>query len=112
VLPERLLPHSVTVQTAGTTTDRYGNTIQDWSDPDTRVIRGRFEMLLSDAVKLREETDGRDSALSVWRFYTNDIVDMRERLVWDGKTFDIDGQVSPTYGLTGPHHYEALARVR
>jgi head-tail adaptor len=112
MLPERLLPHTVTVQTPGTTTDRYGNTVQDWSDPDTSTITGRFEMLLSDAVKLREETEGRDSALSVWRFYTNDALTMYQRLVWDGREFDVDGEVAKVYDANSLHHYEALVRSR
>lgn len=112
MLPTHLLPHTVTVQTPGTTTDRYGNTVQDWSSPATRTILGRFEMLVSDAVAVRETTQGRDDSRSVWRFYCNDEIGMTERLAWNGLVFDIDGEVSPVYGALALDHYEALARTR
>jgi head-tail adaptor len=110
VLPERLLPHSVIVQTAGTTTDRYGNIIQDWSDPAETVVRARIEMVLTQ--NPNEVTNGRDDAASVWRIFTNDAITMRQRVVWGSREFDVDGEVAPQYGLTGPHHYEAILALR
>ena len=111
MLPDRLLPHSVSVLTPGSKVDRYGNTLPDWDTATSTTIRGRFEFLLSDAVSLREKTVGRDDAVSTWRFYTNDAINMRQRLVWGTRTFDIDGEVAPVYDAANLHHYEALART-
>lgn len=112
MLPDRLLPHSVVIQTPGYTTDRYGNTVQDWSAPTETTARARIEMLPSDAVALREVTAGRDDAVSTWRIYTNTAINLRQRVVWDGQEFDVDGEVAPVYGASTLHHYEALLRIR
>jgi hypothetical protein len=111
VLPDRLLPHSVAVLTPGSKTDRYGNTLPDWDTATSVTIRGRFELLPSDAVSLREKTVGRDDAVSVWRFFTNSPINMRQRLVWDSRTFDVDGEVGKVYDASNVHHYEAMTRT-
>jgi head-tail adaptor len=110
VLPERLLPHTVTVQTAGTTTDRYGNTVQDWSDPDETTARARVEMVLTQ--NPNEVTNGRDDAASVWRIFTNAALTLHNRIVWGSRVFDIDGEPAPVYDATSHHHYEAILRLR
>jgi hypothetical protein len=110
VLPERLLPHSVTYTEPGYTTDRYGNSVPDYSAGTTSTGKARIEMVMTQ--NPNEVTNGRDDATSVWRIFTNDAINMRTRITWGSRVFDVDGEVAPTYGLTGPHHYEAILRLR
>lgn len=110
MLPERLLPHTVTVQTAGTTTDRYGNTIQDWSDPAEVTAKARVELVLTQ--NPNEVTNGRNDATSTWRIFTNATLTLRNRIVWDSRTFDVDGEPGPNYDAADLHHYEAILRLR
>lgn len=112
MLPEHLLPHIVIVQTPGTTTDDYGNTVQDWDSPAEVSVAARIELVLGLAVEARETTNGRDATVSTWRIFTNHPISLFQRILWGARTFDVDGDVSPVYAQTGPHHYEAILKAR
>jgi hypothetical protein len=114
MIPTRLLPHEVTVQTAGVKADRYNSSavVPDWDNATERTINARIEMVLGRGVADREETQNRSDAVSTWVVYTNDELTMQERLVWGDLSFDIDGPVAPVYASSTLHHYEALLRAR
>ncbi len=109
MIPAHLLPLTVTWQQPGTTTDGYGNEIDDWSDG----VRTDTEIAAYIEQRSTSETRDGTTRTTGLLFVTNELdVRATHRVVWDVNTFEIDGDCGVFHTPTGPHHLEAsLLRV-
>lgn len=101
--------HTATVVRPGTTTDRGGNQVEDWTNAARTVV---------DELEIQPETQAEDAdATRVvmtgrWRVIsapgTAPDVRARDRVEWDGLTYEVDGEIAywpgPTPGAV--HHIE------
>ncbi|WP_327162107.1 hypothetical protein [Streptomyces zaomyceticus] len=109
VIGEDLLPHVVEVETPGTTTDRYGNTVADWTASTRADVAGWLQQNTG-----REDTDQRDAQIGEWLLICNPVttaggpltVHGRDRVHWNGAQFEVIGPPGPAYVPTELHHYE------
>jgi hypothetical protein len=101
--------HDVTVVHAGTTTDRYGNTVKDWTTASSSSTRGWVSR--SSTVELTD--GGREGQMSGWIAYlpVDTVVAGGDRVTWNGVTFEVDGPPNQAWTPRGPHHIEAQLRV-
>lgn len=107
---EATLYQSVDRLRASETTDEYGSPTLDWSAPDTvtmpavlhpPILRVRLGSHAAD-----EATDGRDAVrhdLECW--FANDDVTALDRVVFDGRTYEIMGQPGHRADLDGNYEY-------
>lgn len=103
MIDDHLLVQTLTWIEPGTTTDRYNNTVDDWSTATRTEIAAYVEQ--QNRTELR---DGRDTLVSGWLLMTNELaVTSRARFEWDGHTFEVDGEPSKPTTPDGPHHLEA-----
>lgn len=100
---------TVTVQTPGSTTDRYGDTAPDWTTP-TEVETPAW--VGGDTTK-ETTTDGDRITLGLACHLPPDVtVTARSRIVWREDTYEIDGDPLPMSRRGVLHHYElTLKRV-
>lgn len=105
---DSLLVHTVTVVRAATTVDRYGNTVKDWDAATRRTLRGRMVQLAQ-----AENRDGREAEIGTWRVFlpADDPINGRDRVQWDGLTFEVDGPPNRAWNGTREHHVEAALRI-
>jgi hypothetical protein len=108
VIPTHLLPITVTWLQPATTTDGYGNTVNDWTDPTSTSLAVMIEQR-----RAIEELDGRDATVTTLVMFTNELaVDAVDRFVWAGVTYEAAGEPWIVHSPAGPHHAElALKRV-
>jgi head-tail adaptor len=69
MLPSRMLPSTITILTAATTTDAYGNTVADWTSPASRTAAA-YVRPISTSVRPAgsEHVDaGRDVSEHAWQ---------------------------------------------
>lgn len=104
-----LLVHTVTISTAGTTTDRYGATVKDWDNPIERTERG----WVSQQSRLEDRSDGREAQVQGWVLYLDagDPIAGEDRVTWSGITFEVDGPPNPAWSPRGEHHIEVPLRA-
>jgi hypothetical protein len=109
-IPERLLPITVSWIRPGTTTDSYGNTTRDWSDG--AATTSPLQVMIEQRRAI-EQLDGRDATITTLVLFTNELgVEAIDRFVWDGRTYEADGDPWIVYSPAGPHHSEvAIVRV-
>jgi hypothetical protein len=81
---------SITRVRAGSTTDRFDNTVPDWSDPDELDIEG-CAVAPRDAEE--DRTNGRQAVIVGFNIYAPPGADIRptDRVVARGETHEIDG---------------------
>lgn len=111
MIPAHLLPLQVEWAEPGDTTDSKNNTVDDWTVPDAGwpTIAAYIEQQVQNVAELR---DGRDTLVSTWLFITNELgVTARARIIWDGRTFELDGEPWKPITPAGPHHLEARLRL-
>lgn len=97
----------IDVQRATPTTDRYGNT-----------VAGAWSTHLADVPAVVQPADtsenviDRDSVVTRYRLFCGPDVDIvpTDRVVWNGTTFDVDGDVEQHSRKGVPHHLEAYLR--
>lgn len=107
MIPARLLPLTVTWQQPTTTTDGYGNTVDDWTTPTSEDIAAYIEQRTT-----TENRDGRDVTVTRLLFITNELgVRATHRIIWDGRTYEIDGDCAVFHTPAGPHHSEATLLI-
>lgn len=83
-----LLPHQITILTAGETVDDYGNTVQTWAAPAARTAAAYVR-----PAPASEDIADRDAVTAQWQVHTNDLaVSALNRVVYDGVTYEVDGQ--------------------
>lgn len=103
-----LLVHDVTILTPTDEANRYGGTDKRWDTATESTVKGWV------AQQSRSEvTDGREAQVSGWVLYLDPdaTVTGRDRVVWEGTTFEVDGPPNPAWSPRGLHHYEVPLRV-
>lgn len=85
-----MISEAVTRQRAGTTTDRYGNTVLDWTNPDEDAIDGCAFAPTSTS----EDYDQRAAVIQVPMLYAPPGADINaaDRIVFRGTTFEVNGE--------------------
>lgn len=120
-VPDRLLPHTVTVVTPATSTDSYGDTVYDYGDGATRT---QVRAWVQQDQRAQVTAAGADPLQAKWLLVTNHSpVDRRARIEWTGPAgdlvFELDGQPGPlfnplqmaTTGASAPHHTELTLKI-
>jgi head-tail adaptor len=95
VIDEDLLPHTITVLTAGQTTDAYGNTVADWSAATSRQVSAYVRPTSTSVRPAGDEyvDVGRDVVQVAWQVHTNDLnITALQRVIHAGITYEIDGK--------------------
>ena len=109
MIPDAMLPQTVTRIRPSTSTDAYGNTVRDYASPASSL-----DMTSWVQQDQRDEplADGRDPLVSDWLLITNetDILGY-DRITFDSKTFEVKGDPKPTYTPAGYHHTESTLRL-
>ncbi|MFI8853682.1 hypothetical protein ACIGW3_26300 [Streptomyces sp. NPDC053499] len=116
MIPADLLPHLVTVVAPGTRTDRYGNTVTDWS-PEAVTRKQTWTWLQQNSGS--EETDQRNAQVGEWLLGCNPFdvdgqpltVHGGDRVEWSGLVFKVIGPPGPAYEPAALHHYEIRLRT-
>ena len=107
----KLLIHTVGIakRTTGTT-DRYGNETIVFLPP-VDVI-GRMEQLAMGSQRAKEILDNRDTRITWFRLFLDPDVDISslDRVVWEGRTFEVDANPVVWPGRHGPHHITAVLK--
>lgn len=94
---------------AGTKTDRGGNTVPDWSNPDRLTVAGLNVQPTSQSENVDEQ---RTAAITGYRVQSSEgtAPDIRatDRIEWAGQTFEVDGEVAvwPRLFSDAVHHIE------
>ncbi|MFF9088650.1 hypothetical protein ACF1BE_19900 [Streptomyces sp. NPDC014991] len=109
MIPGDVLPHLVDVEHPGSTTDRYGNTVADWS-ASTRAEVAAWMQQNTGA----ENTDQRDAQIGEWLMLCNPFdtagqpltVHGGDRVHWQGLHFEVIGPPGPASSPVELHHYE------
>lgn len=108
MIPEGLLPLTVTWQQPGQGSDDYGDTIPDWAGPTETVLRAMVEQRTA----TEPPGDGRDATVTGLVMFTNELgVSADDRIVWDGTTYEVDGDPWVVQSPAGPHHIEAQLKL-
>lgn len=113
MIPGRLLIHTLTVITPGSSTDRYGTPSESWAagDVTTRTIVGYVQPPNRTAAGGELLQAGRDAITYDQLVYTNSAVSGRERVVWEGVTYEVDGDPDVWNKPNGPGHVEVRLRA-
>jgi hypothetical protein len=85
-------PHTITVVRAATSTGDYGNRpVLDWSNTTDTEVRGCNVQ----PAPASTFTVDRDSFITRFQAFVPPDTDVRstDRVVWDGNTYDVDGDV-------------------
>ncbi|MFF9240103.1 hypothetical protein ACF1AL_14890 [Streptomyces sp. NPDC014801] len=99
---------------AGTKTDRGGNTIPDWSNPNRLTVSGLNIQPNAQSEKVDEQ---RDATITGYRVQsaegTAPDIKASDRIEWNGQTFEVEGEVAswPDLFTDATHHIE-FAMVR
>ena len=109
MIPGDLLPHLVDVEHPGSKTDRYGNTVDDWSASTHAEVEAWLQQNTS-----AEDTDQRAAQIGEWLMVCNPAdtsgsaltVYGADRVHWQELHFEVIGPPGPAYTPTELHHYE------
>ncbi|MFI7009972.1 hypothetical protein [Streptomyces sp. NPDC050145] len=109
-----LLPHLVEVEHPGSTTDRYGNVVDDWSTSTRMPVRAWVQQSTGS-----EDTDQRNAQIGEWLLICNPVgvpggpltVHGADRVHWGTAVFEVIGPAGPAYTPNELHHYEIRLRV-
>jgi hypothetical protein len=122
VVPDRLLPHTVTVVAPAVSTDSYGDKEYDYGAAATRTA---VKAWLQQDQRTQVTVVGADPLQSRWLMVTNHSpIARRSRIEWADSpegplVFEIDGPANPSYnplamaaaGTNGPHHTELSLKI-
>jgi hypothetical protein len=103
-----LLTKDVTILTPTTEANRYGGTDKRWDNATETTVKG----WVSQTSRL-EVTDGREAQVASWVLFVDPdtTVTGKDRVEWEGITFEVDGPPNPVHRPGGLHHYEVPLRV-
>lgn len=103
-----LLVHDVTILTPSTDTDRYNDAVKDWGDATETGVKGWVSQRTQ-----TEDHDQREAQVSGWILYLHPDASItgKDRIVWEGITFEVDGPPNPAWTPRGEHHLEVPLRV-
>jgi hypothetical protein len=104
------LPHTVTVQRASSSSDRYGNSEPDWSAPSEAEVRAFVQQR---TLPGEQHADGRQVVVTGWVAFMDPATAIAagDRVVWDGRTFEVDGVPGSMWTTTAAHHLEVALRT-
>ena len=94
---------------AGVKTDRGGNTVPDWSNPDRLTIEGLNVQPTSQSEDADEQ---RNAAITGYRVQSTEgtapDIKATDRVEWAGQSFEVDGEVAiwPDLFADTVHHIE------
>ncbi|KMS71758.1 hypothetical protein ACH49_24340 [Streptomyces leeuwenhoekii] len=94
---------------AGTKTDRGGNEVKDWSTPDRLLVTG---LNIQPSIQRETTDEQRNATVTGWHVQsaegTNPDIRFDDRIVWDGMTLEVDGEVArwPEPFSDRVHHIE------
>lgn len=93
---------SIIVQRGTSSTGGYGSTELDWSAPTETPLAATVQPLSS-----LEDVVGQERTITRWRVHTDPAdITAQDRIVWDGGTYEVDGDVE-VYKRRGVlHHLE------
>jgi hypothetical protein len=109
VIADDLLPHLVDVENPGTSTDRYGNEVVDWTASTHHDVAAWLQQNTG-----AEDTDQRDAQIGEWLMLCNPYTTAGDpltvfgnaRVHWNGQQFEVIGPAGPAYTPSELHHYE------
>lgn len=103
-----LLVHDVVIVTPATEADRYGGTDKRWDTATETTVKGWVSQQ-----SRSEVVDGREAQVSGWVLFLHPTATItgKDRVEWEGITFEVDGPPNPAYSPRGLHHYEVPLRV-
>lgn len=107
MIPDRLLPITVTRIRPAAAQDRYGNPTLDYG---AAAARTAIKAWIDQASADEATPDGRTEVIGGWKVITNDDLAANDRLEWNSVTYDLDGPAWPVYTPVGQHHIEARLR--
>lgn len=99
------LPHSLIVVTPVPVPDEYGNPVLRLTY-GPNAPRRKVSGLVQPDSSTEPVVPGRQPVVTSWRAFTAEQVTARERIEWDGRTFEVAGEParwSPRFGYV---HYE------
>ena len=104
--------HPIEIVRAGTTTDAYGNTIDNWSS-STSVETVGWVTDRGVPGSPAENTRDRDQQTRLWKLYVPADTDItgHDRVVWYTLTFEVIGPPVRAWTPRGEHHVEADLRL-
>ena len=117
-VPDRLMPHTVTVVTPATSTDTYGNTVYDYGAAAVRT--GNVAAWLQQDQRALVTVQGADPLQEKWLMVTNHSpISRRARIEWETSpsgplVLELDGQPSPNFNPLRPqplHHTELTLKI-
>ncbi len=103
--------HTITVLRATSTEDAYGNQTPTWPTTGTTVT-GCSVQPDTQSLRISEVTVGRQTVVSRWQMYApigTDII-ATDRVVHDGDTYEVDGEVQTWDHVALPHKFARLRR--
>jgi len=105
---DSLLTQTVTIVRAGTATSRYGDTAKDWTTSTSTTTRGWISQRGSD-----EDPANREAEIGTWVLFVgpDETITGRDRVIWNGTTFEVVGPPTLAYTPRGLHHHEVTLRV-
>lgn len=105
-----MMVRDVTLMRPTYTTDRYGNSVADWSDAATIELRG----WLGRQSASEEHGTRVGAGVEQWTLVLDDVsesVATGDRVLVDAQTFEVDGPVLTAWTPRGPHHLEVTLRA-
>lgn len=84
---------TITIVRADTTTDSYGNRVRDWDDTTETTVPAHVQPASASEDRGAREREQAVSGYVVW-VDTGTDVQAADRVVWAGRTFDVDGDPS------------------
>lgn len=103
-----LLARDVTILTATSSTNRYGDTAADWSAPASRTAQCWFDQ--QTGADLLSHRSGIVTQARAF-FDTTSSLAAGERVVIDDATYEVIGSPDIAWTPRGPHHIEAQLRA-
>jgi head-tail adaptor len=103
VIPLNLLTQTVTWQKAGSTTDARGDTVLSWASPTSSTITAWIER--QGGTESDDET--RNVRVTSALLITNETgIGARDRIVWAGQIWTVEGKPRIVPTPLGNHHLE------
>lgn len=104
-------PHLVIAVQPVVSTDRNGSTVRSYKESDGATRVPNVPAWVQQSSADETHSDGRNAAVSDWVAFTLFEFSRFDRLEWNGKTFEVEGEPNPLYTPRGLHHHEVGLRV-
>lgn len=104
-----IFPHTVTIVRPASGVDGYGDPSEDWGQTTSTWSAAWVQPRSTSEVN-----GGRTAVLTEWMAFLPEDAPIAagDRLVWEGRTYEVDGEPAVLWNPSGPHHVEAsLKRI-